>query len=350
MKFRTFRAGVGASTLDVDTVDLAPPEQSSEPPRLPSLDSHGLIPPSPCPTAADYLQPPNDPYLPRHAHNNQPFDKALLAPSNDRSQRASTSDSRSCDSRRGSFPTLAFTSAVPSSAGDFGDRTSSDKRRELSEATANEEARRKRIAISRQLRLLFIYPIMYALMWVPPLILHAMQFTDRYMQNPSYPLYCVVAFTLPFQCFVDCWLFTIREKPWRYIPETQDGNWYARYGFGFGKCKGRSAEIGAEEGGDAAWRNRKHMSFEAKKAYERRDAETHEAAEEWLRRDQPRSSTTQRGERSWWDVEEQGIEGELAELEEEDGDTTPRGGRSLDDLPRLKIDTEIDGNVTSNAA
>lgn len=170
-------------------------------------------------------------------------------------------------------------------------------------------------------------------MWVPPLISHALQFTDRFAQHPSFPLNCVVAFTLPLQCFVDCWLFTIREKPWRYIPETQRGNWYSRYGFGIRKCKGKSAEIGAEEGGDAAWHNRKHMSFEARKAYERRDAETHEAAEEWLSRDHPRH----RGERDWWDVEAQHID-ELEELEELEDDT-PRGG-SVDNLPRLEIDDQ----------
>ncbi|KAI5849221.1 G protein-coupled glucose receptor regulating Gpa2-domain-containing protein [Tricharina praecox] len=306
MKFMTFRTSVGASTLDVETVDLAPPEQPKEPPRLPSLDSHGLIPP---PTDSQPT-PPNG--------IEQPFAKALLAPFHDRTNLSSSSDSRSCDSRRGSFPTL-FPHGMMIPPSSVEDRTSTDKRRQIND-TANEEARRRRIAISRQLRLLFIYPLVYALMWVPPLISHALQFTDRFVQHPSFPLHCVVAFTLPFQCFVDCWLFTIREKPWRYIPETH-------YGFGLRKCKGKSAKIGAEEGGDLAWRNRKHMSFEARKAYERRDAETHEAAEEWYkrggdRRERERERERERPERrpreSWWDLEQRRAEEVDLEDEEEE--------------------------------
>jgi len=300
MKFRTFRAGVGASTLDVETVDLAPPEQPMEPPRLPSLDSHGLIPP---PTD-NQPTPPNE--------IDQPFAKALLAPFHDRTNLSSSSDSRSCDSRRGSFP--QFTPGMPMLPDLVEDRTSTNKRRTMSD-TANEEARRRRIAISRQLRLLFIYPLVYALMWVPPLISHALQFTDRFVQRPSFPLYCVVAFTLPFQCFVDCWLFTIREKPWRYIAETH-------YGFGPRTCKGKSAKIGAEEGGDMSWRNRKHMSFEARKAYERRELETHEAAEEWFKREGEGRKEQERPERrareSWWDIEQRRAEADDPEDDEDE--------------------------------
>ncbi|KAF8532628.1 G protein-coupled glucose receptor regulating Gpa2-domain-containing protein [Trichophaea hybrida] len=295
MKFRTFRTNVGASTLDVETIDLAPAEPFEESQRLPSLDSHGLIPPSPCPVAGSGQS--SDHFVP-------PFANALLAPPNDRTELSTSSDSQIGDSRRGS---AVFPSGAPSSAED---RSSSVKRQQ-GEHTANAEARRRRITISRQLRLLFIYPLVYALMWMPPLFSHALQFTDRFVQHPSFPLHCVVAFTLPFQCFVDCWLFTIREKPWRYIPETQRGNWYARYGFGIQQCKGKSTELGAEEGGDASWKTRKHLTFEARKAYERREAEKKEAANQWLTRDMECVQTTRRRERSWWDFTEHDIEEEF---------------------------------------
>lgn len=298
---------MGASTLDVDTIDLTPADPSEEPQRLPSLDSHGLIPPSPCPAVGS--RQPLDGF-------DKPFAKALLAPPNDRTNMSSSSDSQNCDSRRGS---TVFPSGAPSSSGDC---TSTDKRRQREE-TANAEARRRRIAISRQLRLLFIYPLVYALMWMPPLFSHALQFTDRFVQHPSFPLHCVVAFTLPFQCFVDCWLFTIREKPWRYIPETQRGNWYARYGFGIRKCKGKSTQIGAEEGGDASWKTRKHLTYEARKAYERRDAEKKEAANEWFCRDLEGIRTTRQRELSWWDLEEQDIEEEFHDNELEGREMKP---------------------------
>lgn len=299
MKFRTFRTNVGASTLDVDTVDLAPPEPPREQRRLPSIDSHGLIPPSPCPLAG--TRQPSD-------NSEQPFAKALLAPPTDRTNLSSSSSSQNCDSRRGSAVYAGGCGGGGGGLGGAGRTASADeKRRQIREETANAEARRRRIAISRQLRLLFIYPLVYALMWMPPLFSHALQFTDRFVENPSFPLQCVVAFTLPFQCFVDCWLFTIREKPWRYIPETQRGNWYARYGFGMKKCKGKSTDIGAEEETDSAWKTRKHLTYEARKAYERRDAEKREAANEWMARDG--RAVPQRPQPTWWDLEQREIEG-----------------------------------------
>ena len=301
MKFRTFRTNVGASTLDVETVDLAPPEPLREQRRLPSIDSHGLIPPSPCPLAAS--RQPSDAC-------EQPFAKALLAPPTGRTDRSSSSSSsHNCDSRRGSAVYAGAQAAGALGRATAGRHTlsSDEKRRQIREETANAEARRRRIAISRQLRLLFIYPLVYALMWMPPLFSHALQFTDWFVQNPSFPLQCVVAFTLPFQCFVDCWLFTIREKPWRYIPETQRGNWYTRYGFAVKTCKGKSTDVGAEEEASSAWRTRKHLTYEARKAYERRDAEKREAANEWLARDGHQAPRPPQP--TWWDLEQQEIEG-----------------------------------------
>jgi len=311
MKFRTFKTNVGASTLDVDTIDLAPADQSKNTPRLPSLEAHGLIPPSP---AVDSRQPSNS--------GDQPFPKALLAPfhENDRTNPSSSSNSQMNGSTRDSV-------GIHSGHLDL----STTKSRQMSQGTANAEARRRRIAISRQLRLLFIYPLFYALMWVPPLVLNALQFTDHYIAHPSFPLACVVAFTMPFQCFIDCWLFTIREKPWRYIPEGHRGRWFARYGFGFGRYKGKSAEIGAEEGGDAYWRNRKHMSFEARKAYERREAEKEEAEEERLGRVLERGRPQR--ERRWWDQ----VEGKILEEVEDSDEDTEVDTRSLgDELSRIE--------------
>lgn len=177
------------------------------------------------------------------------------------------------------------------------------------------------------------------MIWIPALVSHALQFTDRYVENPSFPLHCVVAFTLPFQCFIDCWLFTARERPWQYIAETQRGNWYARYGFGFRQCKGKSADVGAEDGGDSAWRNRKHMSFEARRAYERRDVEKLDASQNWDRNE----TRLRQEERSWWDVDERcidedmemDIEIEIEEaVEEEEGEGRQSG--EADELSRIE--------------
>ncbi|KAI5805127.1 G protein-coupled glucose receptor regulating Gpa2-domain-containing protein [Geopyxis carbonaria] len=307
MKFRTFRTSVGAESFD--SIDLATVDQPKDSSRLPSLDAHGLIPPSPQPESRQPSHSGDKPF-----RSNPPFERALLAP-HDKVHSSSSSDTANCESRRGSLPTLYPGSTQVSTTVAAAAANKAHKKRQMSEVTASDELCRRRMAIDRQLRLLFIYPLVYALMWVPSLVSHALQFTDRFVYHPSFPLHCVVAFTLPFQCTVDCWLFTIREKPWRYIPDTHSDMWYSRYGFGYGKCKGKSCDKGVEEGGDA-WRHRKHMSFEARKAYERRDAERKEAAETWMVGDNV-ERPSQKRERSWWDLEDNGIEEEPIREENE---------------------------------
>lgn len=170
---------------------------------------------------------------------------------------------------------------------------------------ASAKLRGRRIAISRQLRLLFIYPLVYALMWVLPLISHLLQYQDRFVRNPSFPLACMVAFTIPVQCAVDCWLFTIREKPWRYIPKSDGKSFWSRYGFIAGE------ETGARREEGDFWRKKKNgkLSFEARKAYERREEELKEAAEIWLARQEEkgrRPPLPRRTDTNWWDIVDNG--------------------------------------------
>lgn len=279
---------MGASTLEMDTTDLVAANQQpqSNGGQLPQLDVHGLIPVSP---VGDSRQVSNS--------SDQPFAKALIIPQTiaeklnfspcNSEPRASTCDGASSSpSRRGSLPI--------SVSGMEGANTIQGGNQDASSV----KQRGRRIAISRQLRLLFIYPLVYALMWVAPLISNLLQYQDRFVQNPSFPLACMVAFTIPAQCAVDCWLFTIREKPWRYIPKSDGKSFWSRYGFVAGEEGNRREE------GDF-WKKRKHMTFEARKAYERREEERKEAAEIWLARgaeDGQRPPVAQKTGTNWWDT------------------------------------------------
>lgn len=156
-------------------------------------------------------------------------------------------------------------------------------------------------------------------MWVAPLISNLLQYQDRFVNNPSFPLACMVAFTIPAQCAVDCWLFTIREKPWRYIPKSDGKSFWSRYGFIAGEEEGNRREEGD------FWKKKKHMTFEARKAYERREEERKEAAEIWFARQEDGRQPTipQRTDTNWWDIldsveetEPSGREDELAAAEE----------------------------------
>ncbi|MCJ1472317.1 hypothetical protein MMC13_000964 [Lambiella insularis] len=92
--------------------------------------------------------------------------------------------------------------------------------------------------IKRKLRLLFIYPLVYMLMWLIPFISHCLQYSDSYSKSPSYLLAFFVVGSLGLQGTVDSILFSTREKPWRHL------NRHRFFGWGFElskrKIKGES--------------------------------------------------------------------------------------------------------------
>jgi len=317
MKFRTFRSHVGASTLEMDTIDLAIPEPPKDEGGLPQLDDHGLI--STLPTS-DSRQASNASDQPFAKLSQTIAEKLNFPPPCSSEPRPWTCDGASSPSRRGSLP-VSITNPE-GGTGSSSEISHGNKARGGAADGASAELRRRRIAISRQLRLLFIYPLVYALMWIPSLVSNLLQYRDQFVRDPNYPLACMVAFTIPIQCAVDCWLFTIREKPWRYIPESNGKSFWSRYGFIRGEgCHGAGGKDG--EG----WKNRKSMTFEARKAYERREEERKEAAELWLQRLQRQDekgrlssgsapsvpAEPKKAFRSWWD----GFSDDLDEIVEE---------------------------------
>ena len=81
----------------------------------------------------------------------------------------------------------------------------------------NQSLRQRQAEIKRKLRLLFIYPLIYMIMWLVPFASHCLQYTDYYSQNPPYGLSVAVTVFLPLQGAADSLMFSIREKPWRYV-------------------------------------------------------------------------------------------------------------------------------------
>lgn len=77
----------------------------------------------------------------------------------------------------------------------------------------NYTLRKRHKAIRRQLRYMFIYPLVYAVMWFPPFVNHCYFYTKKH--NPPFALNCLSLVSLSLQCAVDCLIFGIREKPWR---------------------------------------------------------------------------------------------------------------------------------------
>jgi hypothetical protein len=72
-----------------------------------------------------------------------------------------------------------------------------------------------RSKIRQQLRFLFVYPLAYMAMWLLPFISHALQYGDYYAANPPYVLAVLVTVITVSQSALDCWIFNIKERPWR---------------------------------------------------------------------------------------------------------------------------------------
>lgn len=74
--------------------------------------------------------------------------------------------------------------------------------------------------VQRQLRLLYVYPILYLLVWACPFILHCLQYSDKYAQTPPFPLVILTSTSVMSFGFVNSLVFCLREKPWQCIPDT----------------------------------------------------------------------------------------------------------------------------------
>lgn len=85
-------------------------------------------------------------------------------------------------------------------------------------------------AIQRQLRLLFIYPVVYSILWAIPFVYHGMNYNNYYAQHPIYVIGVLNTFCQCFLGFVDVCVFSWREKPWRHIPGS-DGTFTGSFCF-----------------------------------------------------------------------------------------------------------------------
>ena len=74
-------------------------------------------------------------------------------------------------------------------------------------------------AIRRQLRYMFVYPMIYLLIWLVPFVNHCYFYTKAH--HPPFSLNTVSLVSLLLQCTVDCLVFSFKEKPWRYAAKAE---------------------------------------------------------------------------------------------------------------------------------
>ncbi|CBX93849.1 hypothetical protein LEMA_P035230.1 [Plenodomus lingam JN3] len=84
---------------------------------------------------------------------------------------------------------------------------------------------RQRARIHRQLRLLFIYPLIYTIMWLLPFAMHCMNYRDRYALWPVWGVRLSSNIIITSIGFVNFVVFSVREKPWRKILSSDGTFW-----------------------------------------------------------------------------------------------------------------------------
>ncbi len=69
--------------------------------------------------------------------------------------------------------------------------------------------------VRRQLRLMFIYPLVYTLMWLITFVHHCTMYKDRYVKQPVWGLRLGATICLSSMGLIDCLILFLRESPWR---------------------------------------------------------------------------------------------------------------------------------------
>ncbi|KAL6710024.1 G protein-coupled receptor gpr1 [Coniothyrium glycines] len=101
---------------------------------------------------------------------------------------------------------------------------------------------RQRARIHRQLQLMFIYPLVYTLMWLIPFIQHCSNYQDKYVIHPIWALRVGAVVCMTIMGFVDCLIFSLREKPWQSIASS-DGTFWGSFAVFHGSGKVRHASL-----------------------------------------------------------------------------------------------------------
>ncbi|KAL6948959.1 hypothetical protein ACO0QE_001440 [Hanseniaspora vineae] len=76
--------------------------------------------------------------------------------------------------------------------------------------------KQKRLAIKKQVKSIFLYPISYLFCWIIPFVESFIQMQYEEEHGPVVGISYVSTFMHPFNGFVDSCVFLFREKPWKY--------------------------------------------------------------------------------------------------------------------------------------
>jgi G protein-coupled receptor GPR1 len=171
------------------------------------------------------------------------------------------------------------------------------------------EVARNREGIRRQLRSLFVYPLIYTLTWLFPLINQAFGQTHGVKAKPFW-LSCLSLASFAAQGFVNAVVFTAREKPWRHTGGK---------GFWAGLRGRLVCPSSAERGGGGGGRTRDDMTIEACTARARREGEMMDESEAAALGVAQKSPRLEGVTRNWWDASDLDVDLERDDEEERRG-------------------------------
>ncbi|GKU17597.1 unnamed protein product [Fusarium langsethiae] len=140
--------------------------------------------------------------------------------------------------------------------------------------------------ILRQLRLLFIYPVVYVVIWILPFVV---QLTG-YGRGAPYGMRLASIVFLCFHGLADSLVFCIKEKPWRHSQAYNQI--FKRFNLQFWKRRQEAPDVGARVG-----RTREEMTLDSRFAKQRREQEQ---AEWEMQRQAGQDRRTPRTS-DWWD-------------------------------------------------
>ncbi|KAI1028107.1 hypothetical protein LB505_002361 [Fusarium chuoi] len=146
---------------------------------------------------------------------------------------------------------------------------------------------KSREKILRQLRLLFIYPIVYVVIWILPFIV---QLTG-YGRGAPYGMRLASIIFLCFHGLADAVVFSLKEKPWRHSQA------FKRINIQFWKRRQEEPDVGARVG-----RTREEMTLDSRFAKKRRQQE--QAEWEMDRQAGNEARKVARAAPQWWDADE----------------------------------------------
>ncbi|KAK8118467.1 uncharacterized protein PG998_003093 [Apiospora kogelbergensis] len=153
----------------------------------------------------------------------------------------------------------------------------------LTQSVTEDALYQSRMKMRKQLRLLFVYPLMYIITWIAPFVSHIYTTADPDDQEQPFGLLLTSVASLCIGAAVDCCFFSSWEQPWLHLQGGFIEGFARRVRFGnHKKTMGRTREEQLREASAALdRRNQENAEREAAAARDREQPQQRRSTREW---------------------------------------------------------------------